>query len=513
MSFTVRKLREKKTTSSVWLRRAAALLTIAQPLMGLYREWFKHHKKEQERAHRLGLLKRLLMVLVAVFFALLLLAGIGKAMMSVRGIGVTNVLSIAGADLPTDEHGYTNFLLMGQGDADHDGKNLTDTIMIASIDPEGTKSAVLLSLPRDTYLLSTERMGKGKINSMYRDFRSYLIYNEGMEPREAEIAALQELGDEIGRKLNMTIHHTVKVDFIAFVRAVDTIGGVDIDVPYDIEDLEYPNETYGFEPFIIRAGPRHLDGETALKYARSRHTTSDFGRSARQQQLLGAMAEKAKKEGLLKDAGAITSFMKIMSENVETTMTLRELIGAASLGQKLERDKIITMQLNDRNALYDGFIEPGGMLYTPPRNLFDGAAVLLPVSIPEYPVTWKQPQTLSELLFNHRELYLEAPEIAVLNAGAAPGMARKLATELIRYGFDVPLIENGDTEKRDDSIILSSPEPDEVLSTFSTLLNVPLKASPSDLPAEQKKRITILLGRDYEYNRMQDLIENLHSAL
>lgn len=513
MTFTVRKLRDKPRSSKVWIGRIVAVLTIAQPLMGLYRQWFSHYRKEKQREKRLSVLKRVLTILVAVFFALLLLAGMGKALMSVQGLGMQNVLSIAGADLPTDANGYTNFLLIGQGDESHDGKNLTDTIMVASIDPEGTQSAVLLSLPRDTYFLSTEKMGKGKLNSMYRDFRSYLIYQKGMEEKEAGIAALQELGAEIGRKLNMEIHHVAKVDFIAFTRAVDTIGGVDIDVPYDIEDLEYPNENYGYEPFIIRAGPRHLDGETALKYARSRHTTSDFGRSARQQQLLAAMAQKAKEEGMLTDAGAITSFMKIMSENVETTMTLRELIGAADIGQKINRANIVTMQLNDRNALYDPFIEPGGMLYTPPRDLFDGAAVLLPVSIPEYPVTWKQPQAFAELLFRHRELYLANPEIAVLNAGAAPGMARRVATELIRYGFDVPVIENADIEKIDTSIILSPPEPDSVLTTFSNLLNMPLGASPSDFPPEQRKRITILLGRDYRYTPLQDLVPNLISAL
>ena len=509
MSFSVRTLRDKPKGPKVWAGRVAAIITIAQPLMGLYGRWFAHYRKEKKREYRVSILKRVLTVLVAVFFALLLLAGIGKAMMSVGGLGVTNVLNIAGTELSTDENGYTNFLLMGQGDEGHDGKNLTDTIIVASIDPEGTQSAVLLSIPRDTYLLSTEKMGKGKINTMYRDYRSYLIYQEGMSEKDAGIAALEELKTEIGRKLNLEIHHVAKVDFIAFVRAVDTLGGVDIDVPYDIEDLEYPNEQYGYEPFIIRAGLRHLDGETALKYARSRHTSSDFGRSARQQQLLSVMAHKAKEEGILKDAGAITSFMKIMSENVETTMTLRELIGAANMGQKLDREKIVTMQLNDRNALYDSFIEPGGMLYTPPRNLFDGAAVLLPVSIPEFPVTWKQPQALAELLFRHRELYLEAPTVSVLNAGGAPGTARRLANELTRYGFTVENIENAETEKIDTSFIISTPEPDSVLQTFSSLLEMPIMASPSDLPTEQRSRITILLGADFRYTPLQNLVSNL----
>lgn len=507
MSFTTRKLRDKPRRSNVWLKRALTVLTIAQPIMGLYRSWKTEHDKDVRNRQRIGFLKRLLLVLVAIFFAVLLLGGIAKAIFTVSGVGFDTVLTVAGAPMPQDTNGHTNFLLIGQGDAGHDGKNLTDTIMIASIDPEDTGATVLLSLPRDLYFLSTEKMGKGKLNSMYRDFRSFLIFQRGMEEGEAEVEAIRELASEVGRKMNIEIHHAAKVDFIAFEKAVDTIGGVDIEVPYDIEDLEYPDENYGFEPFIIRAGPRHLDGATALKYARSRHTTSDFGRSARQQQLLGAMAHKAKEEGVLKDAGAITSFMNIMKENVVTTMTLRELIGAAGLAQKLDRSKLITMQLNDRNALYDGFIEPGGMLYTPPRDLFEGAAVLLPVSIPEFPITWKQPQALGELLFRNRTVYLEQPSFSVLNAGAPPGMARRVATELIRYGFDVTTIENAETEKRETTMIVAPLEPDPVVDFFANMLNVPKEASPADLPDTQKERITIILGSNFRYTPIQDLIE------
>lgn len=509
MSFSVRKLRDKPSKKQRWAGRAAVLLTVAQPVMGVYHQWKKLHTRSQKKEHRLGILKRTLTILIAVFIALLLLAGIGKAMMSVRSLGVRNIINIAGVNLPKDEHGYTNFLLMGQGDADHDGVNLTDTIMIASIDPETTQSAVLLSLPRDTYFLNTEKMGKGKLNTMYRDFRSYLIFQKGVEPEIASKEALEYLAEEIGNKLGIEIHHTIKVDFIAFTRAIDVLGGVDIDVPYDIEDYEYPNETYGFEPFIIRAGPRHLDGPTALKYSRSRHTSSDFGRSARQQQLLGAMAHKAKEEGVLSDPAAITSFMKIMSENVESTMTLRELIGAAELGQKINKENIISMQLNDRNALYDYIIEPGGMMYTPPRNLFEGASVLLPVSIPEFPVTWKQPKSFAQLLFRNREIYLEKPNVSILNAGAAPGSARKLATELTRFGFNVTTVENGDTEKRESSMIVAPPEPDAVVDFFSTILQIEANPAPLDLPTQQRERATILLGKDYRYTPLQNLVKNL----
>jgi LCP family protein required for cell wall assembly len=509
MTFTVRKINDKPRGKKLWLMRTAAILTIVQPLLQIAGRLKEHVDGEKKKRARVSILKRSLLIMIAVLISLMLLASIGKAMMSVRNLGITNIISIAGADLEADENGYTNFLLMGQGDADHDGKNLTDTIMVASVDPKGTKSTILLSLPRDLYLLNTEKMGKGKLNTMYRDYRSYLMYQKGLEPEVASIEALREISNELSQKLGLEIHHTIKVDFIAFTRAVDTLGGIDVEVPYDIEDLEYPNETFGFEPFFIKAGPRHLDGETALKYARSRHTTSDFGRSARQQQVLGIMAHTAKENGTLKDPAAITSFMKIMSENVETTMTLRELIGAAEIAQDLDRDKIVAMQLNDRNALYDYIIEPGGFLYTPPRSLFKGASVLLPTSIPEFPVTWRQPKAFAELIFRNRELYLDKPVISILNAGGPPGTARKLGTELIRYGFTVSTIENAETEKIDSSMMIGAVEPDEIVKKVGKMLGMPLKPSPADLPATQKERITIILGRDYRYTPLQNLVPNL----
>ena len=509
MTFQVRKLSDGPNCKARMLKRVATVLTVAQPIIGVYRIWRRKRADALRQKKRISMLKRVLLVLIALLIALLVLVGISKGMMSVSNLGVDKVVSVAGTPLPKDEHGFTNVLLMGQGHADHDGKNLTDTIMIASADPEGTKSTVMLSLPRDLYFLKTEKMGKGKLNSMYRDFRSYLIFRKGVEPKEASVQALRELGNEIGRSLGIEIHHVVKVDFLAFVKAVDTIGGIDIDVPYTIEDYEYPDENFGYEPFVVQAGMRHFDGATALKYARSRSTTSDFDRSARQQQLLAAMGHKAKTEGVLKDPSAIASFINIMKENVETTMSLRELVGAASLAQKLDREKVVSLQLNDRNALYDAVIEPGGMLYTPPRNLFDVVSVLLPVSIPEFPVTWKQPRALIDLLVRNRQVYLDRPVISVLNAGAPPGSARRLATECKRYGWKVTKITNADIPKREKSMVVTSPEPDPLSSFFGKLLSFELSLAPEGLPEDQKERITLILGKDYRYTPFQNLVENL----
>jgi len=453
-------------------------------------------------------LKRTLLILVSVLCAFLLLAGTVKGLMSVHILSFGKIISFAGADLPQDSSGYINLLLIGQGNKDHDGKDLTDTIMVASIDPDASKSVVLLSLPRDVYFLKTAKMDKGKLNSFYRDYKSFLRYRQGMEAEEAAVEALREIGTEVGRNLDMEIHHTIKVNFTAFTETVDALGGIDVDVPEEIVDTEYPDENFGYETFTVAEGLQHLDGEIALKYARSRHSTSDFSRSARQQQLLRAIGHKAKEEGYLRDPDFITQMIHTLSQNVETTMSLREMIGLADIMCKIDRERVIAMQLNDRNALYDGFIEPGGFLYAPPRSLFDGVSVLLPVSIPEFPVTWRQPKTFVKLLLNTRTAYLANPRINVLNNGAPSGSARKLAIELIRYGFDVDLIANATMpEEQIESIIFpGSQQKEELALFFASLLELEKTEIPNALPAEEVSDITIIVGENYKYTPIQYLV-------
>ena len=513
MSFKVRRIREdpKPKRKSHWKGALFAVIGLGGSLFGLVKHGIdEYDEKQMQHKRRSMLLKRILFILLAVLFASLLFAGTVRALVSLRILSFSSIASITGAAPAADDNGYTNVLLLGQGDSGHDGLNLTDTIMVASIDPKRTQSMVLLSLPRDLYLLNTERMGKGRLNSMYRDFRSFMRFERGMDEEEATEETLKELAAEVGRKLNMDIDHTIKVDFIGFVKAVDEIGGVDLEVPYDIVDTEYPDENYGYETFEISEGMQHLDGETALKYARSRHTTSDFGRSARQQQLLGAISGKAKEVGLTKDPKKLISIARIISEHMETTLSLSELVGLAALSKDIDKSRIITMQLNDRNGLYDAYIEPGGLLYTPPRNEFEGASVLLPVSIPEFPVTWKQIRAFTALLINQRAAYLADPEIAVLNSTAKSGSARRLGNELNRFGFEIGEIANASGEEQLTSIISYADESDAALAEFfSLLLGMEVSPLPEGVPTEETGELTIILGKDFAYTPIQDLIPNV----
>ena len=493
MPFVIRRVSDPERGSSrmLWKKLAMAVLLCGRPFLHWYWDW----KARKAHDHRINLLKRILLILIAVLLGLLVFSFLTKSILSLRLLGLHSLLNISGEPAPVDKYGHTNILLLGQGD--ETGEDLTDSLIVASLDP-ASKSAILLSLPRDLYLLKPNTLEPGKLNSLYRDFKHALMFKKGLDDDDASLTAIQELAMEIGRSLNIEIHHVVKVDFEGFVQAIDAVNGIDIDVPYDIIDNEFPGPAYTYEPFEIRAGPQHLDGTTALKYARSRSTTSDFARSQRQQHLLRALAQQVEVHSLLRDPARITRLVSVLKEHIQTTASIQQAIGIGASALYIDLTHIVTMQLHDRNGLYDEVLHPGGFLYTPPREFFDGASVLLPISTPEFPISWKQLQTLSAMLFHHRTPYLQPTTITILNSGAPSGSAAKLAREFIRYGFDIVDTANA-PKKRDISVIETSNPSSPAITLFGKFLNMEIVSSTSQEP------MTIFLGKNYQYVPFQSL--------
>jgi anionic cell wall polymer biosynthesis LytR-Cps2A-Psr (LCP) family protein len=100
-------------------------------------------------------------------------------------------------------------------------------------------------------------------------------------------------------------------------------------VPYDIVDPEYPDMDYGYDPLYIPAGLQHFDGETALKYARTRHADSDFNRAYRQQQILFAARQKALELGLGELLLRATSLYRELEDGIRTDLGLDQILRLA----------------------------------------------------------------------------------------------------------------------------------------------------------------------------------------
>lgn len=262
-----------------------------------------------------------------------------------------------------------NILLIGvDRRPDPDEGVRSDTLILLRLDPINTWAA-MLSIPRDT-VATIPHLGQAKINSAYGHGYKYAadIYGAGTEPDAGGGALAAETVEDY---LGVTVDYVAEVDFRGFSQLVDTVGGVLVDVPRPLLDAEYPtDEGYGVERIYIPAGLQLMDGRTALIYARSRHSSSDFERSKRQQQVLSAVLTQVKARGLLENAGLITQWAQVLQQNIRTTLPVRDLGtlgGLAQLARELDSDKILQLSINPNDVAVDG--EYGSDIYWNKRDV------------------------------------------------------------------------------------------------------------------------------------------------
>ena len=206
---------------------------------------------------------------------------------------------------------------------------LTDTMMVASLDPVG-KSVSLLSLPRDliNVPLDDEDVFGPKLNSLM----SYADHH----PEDFPQGGISALEDAVGELLDIPIHYYARVDFIGFIDMVDAVGGVDVTVAKGFDD---PGIHYGLKDgFSIAAGRHHLDGLHALAYARARKAAgeSDFSRAARQQQIIVALRDGVTSGGSL--LWEIPALLDAVGRTVNTDVPPQQLPTLAAILDEVEGD-------------------------------------------------------------------------------------------------------------------------------------------------------------------------------
>lgn len=358
---------------------------------------------------------------------------------------VHNVTTVFGKDLKTDSLGHTNIMIVGVGGEKHDGPNLTDTIILASINQKND-SIGLLSIPRDLYV-EAPKVGATKINGVY-DLLLKKNHKDPLIPYtiEEQTAAMDGLKGLVENITGTEIGYYTKVDFTAFKEIVDHVGGVEVNVPENFLDRQYPNQTEtGYETFFLKKGEQTLDGITALKYARSRHSTSDFDRASRQHIIIKALLTKMLQKETLMNPAALRRIYLSVSNNVTTDLDWREILKIADFATVLKPDSIASVVLHDDPS------RTGGLLYSPNRAYFNGAAVLMAAgAAPAYPNDFKQIQLFANMYFSNSSFFTHPPRVLVLNgtdeAGKrAPGVANEMKRFLQKNGMS--LVHVGDTPK------------------------------------------------------------------
>ena len=273
-----------------------------------------------------------------------------------------------------------NVLLTGSGGANHDGGNLTDSITLANINYEN-KVVKLIAIPRDLWVSGE------KINLVYsKDGRNQFKYL-------------------VGQVTGINVNYFINIDFSNFINAIDTLGGIDINIPITWDDYFYPvkgkeNELCGFSPeynaevnkkysgfelekqFTCRyehlhfdKGPLHLNGETALKYLRSRHSVeygSDFARGERAQEALLGIGKKMLEKSIFDQNNAT---LKKFASSVATDIKLTSLPDALKLLGDLTSYKTVKINLTDKNVLISATSPAGAYILVPKKGIENFADV------------------------------------------------------------------------------------------------------------------------------------------
>ncbi len=301
--------------------------------------------------------------------------------------------------------GRINILLLGIGGKGWDGPYLSDTIMVMSIDPK-TKEVAMLSIPRDLYV-KIPGYGWSKINAAdaYGEMKK-----TGNGPALTESVVENILG--------IPVHYYARVDFSGFKKAVDSVGGVDINVEKPLYDTSYPGGTLS-----IKAGYQHMNGNTALKYARSRKSTSDFDRASRQQKILLALRQKALSLKTLSNPIKISGLIDALGSSLRTDLQLSDMKKLASMAQDIDGNKMTNKVLDTSS---------GGLLVF--GNIPGAGSIEIPAAgIGNY----TQIRALARSIFADSYIKSENASIVVENGTAQSGLASGVQALLQSYNYNV----------------------------------------------------------------------------
>lgn len=293
-----------------------------------------------------------------------------------------------------------NVLLLGidTRDGEDGSPENTDTMIVLSLDPLN-RTAAMLSIPRDTVVTIPGR-GQNKINAAY-------AYG-------GPALAVRSVEQILGIRLNSY----ALVDFNAFTRIVDAVGGVLVDVKRPIHDEAYPTADYGIRRLNIVAGPQLMHGAAALEYARSRHDSNDFSRARRQQQVLAAIRARLTQDGML---ARVPALMGDVGTLVQTNFDPGNILSLAGLGSGI-----------DSGAIRSEVLLPCGG-DSPHCELREqngaGGYYLIPEPA--------KVQDLVAQLFYDPKVRQEGARVEVRAAGARGGVAQEVADRLEARAFGI----------------------------------------------------------------------------
>lgn len=335
--------------------------------------------------------------------------------------------------LQQDDQGRTNILIFGTSPEGWDGADLTDSIIVMTLNQDkGTVYTV--SLPRDLYVKHSckKYLGTtaGKLNESYicgkKDAEA-----AGHDARAAEVAGYRELAKAASSVLGLDIHYQVHVNWKVLTSVVDAIGGIDVLVEaYDGSAVVYDANTN----IRYRSGETvHMNGEKALAFSRSRAAAGgtglsggNFDRERNQQKVLAAIINKIKATNKA-DIHTMTNILSALGDNISTSFETKELQTLVGLAGVVQPEKIQSIPL------------VGDDLSLLTTSSINGASVVVPTA---GTYSYQQIQAHVQRKTNNSEAAQENAKIVVLNASGVTGVAAKHQEQLSKQGLQVSAVGN-----------------------------------------------------------------------
>jgi LCP family protein required for cell wall assembly len=312
-----------------------------------------------------------------------------------------------------------NVLLVGIDQRKGESSFNTDTLIVASVDP--TKGSVsMFSIPRDTVDIpvpaNAQKLYGATYNNKINSYYSSAKGNAGTFP-DGPMPALREL---IGGLYGIRIDYSVMVNFGGFQEIVDTLGGVRITTRNPVVDESYPIQAGYLGRIRIPAGVQTMSGQEALVFARSRHGSSDFGRAARQQEVIAAIRAQT-------DIQSITANLPILAKTLEGA--IKSDFPQADIPRLLN----LIGRIDESNIR--------SIVFTPPTYQTVGADARGYIIVPNVEkirravaAAFAAEPTPDEI--QGKAVTTEAARIWVLNGTGRPGEAATFAAQLVRAGLE-----------------------------------------------------------------------------
>lgn len=337
-----------------------------------------------------------------------------------------------------------NILILGEGGPGHDGPYLTDTIILGSIKPS-TNQVAMVSIPRDL-VVNIPGYGPRKINNAN-------AFAEAKNPGTGPEAAKQVIENTFG----IQIHYYTRIDFAAFEKLIDKVGGITLSVDQSFTDYEYPIEgredalpiSSRYKILKFHSGLQYMDGKTALEYARSRHGDngegSDYARSKRQQKVLLALKDKLLSFETLANPATLTDILTMVDSHILTNMSISDMIAFGGIATSLNTKEITNLTLDDSPTghLRSGYDAIGAFVLTPKTGNFHEINSAIQ-NIFNTSTSSGVTKTLETVLPKQNTSQDENTNktVEIHNGTWAAGLAAQAKTRLIQKQFNVGTIGN-----------------------------------------------------------------------